>query len=352
VLLKTVMVVGSERSHPAGRRSVPRITALENVANRPIIHHVFDGLSEVSTDGVIIVGVAEDLGAVEASLRHYRHLLTGVEYLACRAPSDVGTMLAHVAPIVGEAACIVHPADGLLDSSAATFASMCDTHDSDVTLVASAPSENVVTDGWDAPDDAGPAEEENDSNEPEIAILGPGILLGAARSGFLGQDNRSLSKLGRSLATCGATVDLKEVDGWHRYSGDGKELLELNRVTLDRIVPEVPGRLRNGNQIEGQVRIDPDAVVRSSVLVGPLVIGPGAIVSGSYIGPYTAIGAGARIEGSEIERSIVFPGANLLHVGTRLVSSLVGRDARVVREFALPRALRLWVGDGDEIALC
>jgi hypothetical protein len=42
----------------------------------------------------------------------------------------------------------------------------------------------------------------------------------------------------------------------------------------------------------------------------------------------------------------------VMHVGGRLVSSLVGRDARVFRDFSLPRALRLWVGDGDEIALC
>lgn len=40
------------------------------------------------------------------------------------------------------------------------------------------------------------------------------------------------------------------------------------------------------------------------------------------------------------------------HVGGRLVASVVGRDARVFRDFSLPRALRLRVGDGTEAALC
>jgi len=36
----------------------------------------------------------------------------------------------------------------------------------------------------------------------------------------------------------------------------------------------------------------------------------------------------------------------------RIVASVVGRDARVFRDFSLPRAMRLRVGDGTEVALC
>ncbi len=64
----------------------------------------------------------------------------------------------------------------------------------------------------------------------------------------------------------------------------------------------------------------------------------------------------ARVRGSrapgKIERSIISPGASVLNVGSRLTSSLVGRGTRVFRDFSLPRAVRLWVGEGDEVALC
>ena len=92
--------------------------------------------------------------------------------------------------------------------------------------------------------------------------------------------------------------------------------------------------------------------MQSSVIVGPAIVGPGALVRDSYIGPYTSIGAGVHIEGAEIERSIIMPRASITHIGGRLVGSVVGCDARVFRDFSLPRALRLNVGDGGEVALC
>ena len=98
--------------------------------------------------------------------------------------------------------------------------------------------------------------------------------------------------------------------------------------------------------------IHEQAIVRSSVIVGPTVIGPGARIADAYIGPYTSVGPGAQIEGAEIERSIISAGASIMHIGGRIVSSVVGRDARVFRDFSLPRALRLRVGDGTEVALC
>jgi hypothetical protein len=40
-----------------------------------------------------------------------------------------------------------------------------------------------------------------------------------------------------------------------------------------------------------------------------------------------------------------------MHVGGRIEASTVGRSARIFRDFALPRAMRLHVGDGVELAL-
>jgi glucose-1-phosphate thymidylyltransferase len=81
------------------------------------------------------------------------------------------------------------------------------------------------------------------------------------------------------------------------------------------------------------------------------VIGPHAQIADAYIGPYTSIGEGARVEGAEIERSIVASRASIMHVGGRPVASVLGRQARVFRDFSLHRALRLRVGDGTEVAL-
>jgi glucose-1-phosphate thymidylyltransferase len=78
----------------------------------------------------------------------------------------------------------------------------------------------------------------------------------------------------------------------------------------------------------------------------------GAQVIDSYIGPHTSIGERVHVEGAEIERSIVLSGASIQYVGGRVVASVVGRNARVFRDFSVPRAIRLQVGDGDQVALC
>jgi len=101
-----------------------------------------------------------------------------------------------------------------------------------------------------------------------------------------------------------------------------------------------------------EVAICLNLALGASVIVGPTVIGPGARIADAYIGPYTSIGSDVRIEGAEVERSIILPGASIMHIGGRLVGSVVGRDARVFRDFSLPRALRLNVGDGGEVSLC
>jgi glucose-1-phosphate thymidylyltransferase len=158
--------------------------------------------------------------------------------------------------------------------------------------------------------------------------------------------------LAKQLSDEGEQVQVSVADGWRSYRGDPQELLELNRLALDLLAPQVRPASDQRNQIEGRVQIDRTASVTDSVIVGPVVIGEGAEVTNAYLGPYTSVGAGARIEGAEIERSIISPSACVMHVGARLMSSLVGRGAHVFRDFSLPRAMRLRVGDGDEVAVC
>jgi glucose-1-phosphate thymidylyltransferase len=184
-----------------------------------------------------------------------------------------------------------------------------------------------------------------------VGVFSPGLLQTVSED-ELADDSPDLTPLGRRLAAAGVRVQLQAVEAWREYAGNPDDLLELNRFALEGLVSHVRSSLRTTNRIEGRVAIDRSASVESSVIVGPAVIGPDAHVSNAYIGPYTSIGTAARIEGAEIERSIVAPHACVLHVGGRLESSVIGRGARVTREFSVPRALRLRVGDGDEVALC
>ncbi len=352
VQLAAVLTVESAQCDGDRRHGAPRLTALEHVANRPIVHHVLDGLREAGVDRVIVAGQADALIDVRASVREHERRFEDVGYALCRDGMDFQATVDVVAPLVGDASCLFHPADGLIDGPLGRRVSRpddpFDAESADLVLFVP----NRVQVGARAIGRALgtlPRELPPDERLAEVALFGPGALA-RARDSMSGWSD--LASAGARMAARGATVHVQEVGGWRRYRGGGHDLLELNRFALDRLVGRVGGPTDGGNRFEGRVEVDPTALVRDSVIIGPTVIGADATVSQSYIGPYTSVGRGARIEGAEIERSIVAAGASVTHVGVRLVSSLVGRDARIFRDFGLPRALRLWLGDGDEVALC
>ena len=54
--LKAVVIVESAQSQHEGDRVTPWLTALEHVANRPIVHHVLDDLMQANVDRVMVAG--------------------------------------------------------------------------------------------------------------------------------------------------------------------------------------------------------------------------------------------------------------------------------------------------------
>jgi glucose-1-phosphate thymidylyltransferase len=320
-----------------------QIPALEPVANRPIVQHVLDSMRNAGVEDVVVAGSADVLIDVRACLANYRSGPMRLDYAVSGADCDVLGSLRAAAPLVGAAPCIVHVADGLLDEPLASYAQALGEQSLDLILLfPSRPSGEPETAAPTEPSllcDAG------------VGVFGPGAFRHALQSKSQ-HPNWGLGELAQRLSGDGRHVEVRMADGWRRYRGNPKDLLDINRVALDLLAPHL--RPSNGaqNRFEGRVQIDPTAIVTTSVIVGPVVIGEGAEITNAYVGPYTSIGAGAVIEGVEIERSIISPGARVMHVGARVVSSLVGRGAHVFRDFSLPRAMRLQVAEGDEVALC
>lgn len=332
--------------------------ALAHVANRPIAHHVLDMLEGAGVEEVVVASSANRAREIRECLAAREPPeLAVVRYVEQRAPVDLAGALRLAAPLIGGAPCIVHVASGLLGDPLAPLLEAVRGDSPDVVMVVH----------------QGPAPEGHLSAatqemlhvaelDPQRAALGiagvcsfgPGALSSVATADWQTGSDVDLTLVAERVTAAGGSFIVRFADAWRSYKGNPIDLLELNRIALDQLeaAPCRPTNNGNCNRIEGRVRIHDQATVRASVIVGPAVIGPGAHVADSYIGPYTSIGAGARVEGTEIERSIISAGASVMHVGGRLVASVVGRDARIFRDFSLPRALRVRVGDGTEVALC
>jgi glucose-1-phosphate thymidylyltransferase len=337
---------GSDRK---GRTCGDQVPALARVANRPIAHHVLDAMAAAGVQEVVAVGTADVLLDVRRCLSQYQRPSLRMEYAISGDGSGPGEALRAAAPLVGAAPCIVHAGDGLLDQSLDRYVDLVQQRSVDLVLLCPSPTRDRVK-GFSVHDGLAPTIPSM-LCEAGIGMFGPGAFRQACQTGAEANSS-GLGTLAHRLSGDGRQVEVQIAEGWRQYRGNPHDLLEVNRLALDLLGPQLCRTHGEQNRIEGRVQIDPTASVRRSVIVGPVVVGAGAEISNAYLGPYTSIGPQARIEGAEIERSIISAGARVMHVGDRLVSSLVGPAAHVFRDFSLPRAMRLRVGEGDEVALC
>lgn len=345
------LVVVEDRIPSRSLQERTRVPALEHVANRPIVEHALDALQQAGIEQVLVASSVARANDLRDRIESREGL--EVRQLNQEAPLDVAAGIRMAAPFIGDEPCIVHRATGLLDEPLTRFLARVSNTPDALVIVHQAPSPDEHLSA--ATQDMLHLAEFNADHAFAMAgvwLFGPGALPVVASSPWPSGSDVDLTRLGRHIGAAGGALHVELADTWAQYRGDPLELLELNRIVLDRLDGGPRRPANNGNRIEGRVRIHEAASVRASVIVGPAVIGPGAWIADSYIGPYTSIGERACVEGAEVERSIISAGASVKHVGGRLVASVVGRDARVFRDFSLPRALRLRVGEGTEVALC
>ncbi|PYM14244.1 MAG: glucose-1-phosphate thymidylyltransferase [Candidatus Rokuibacteriota bacterium] len=148
----------------------------------------------------------------------------------------------------------------------------------------------------------------------------------------------------------GRTVRPYVISGWWKDTGKLEDMLEANRIILDTFQRRVDGVVQNA-EIVGKVVIEPGAKIVDSTIRGPAIIGRGATIEQAYIGPFTSIGDGVVIRGSEIEHSIVLEGSSVCDVGSRIESSLIGRNVTIYRSGTRPKSYKLMIGDRSDVGL-
>jgi glucose-1-phosphate thymidylyltransferase len=350
---KGVVVVPSGAQCERTREGPP---GTQRIANRPIISHVVDALRDVGALDLAIVAGSAVLDEVRAAVAcdiDGGRTWSDVTFLPYGGSGDPPDALAAAASFVGGDACIVHWADGLVGQPLAPFTELFEANDPDLLLLVHSSGDTSDRLGPDVQRLLGLAELNGARNRLGLAgicVLGPGVMEKANAEPTDARPCLDVVALAHRLASTGGRLHVGQVRTWRRYGGNPAELLELNRLVLDQLTLQTEHR--NGdNRVEGRVDIHPTAQVSGSVIVGPCIIGAGACVTSSYIGPYTSIGVNARIEGAEIERSIILDEARVMYVSGRIEASTVGRRASIFRDFGLPRAMRLHVGEDVEVAL-
>lgn len=331
-----------------------RATSLQRVANRPIICHVIDALADAGVLDVAVVAPNDVTDEIALCIERDGSTRVRITHLTHDPRDAHNTALAQISEFVGDAASILHRADGLLGQSLQPFLSLF-AQRGEVALLLLAhsatphlrllPTARLPGAATRVSTEASP------SDTAAVCLLSAGALSHLPADSSMSQP-LDFAAIAHQLAQAAGHALQLPARRWRHFSGDVLDLLALNRTLLDALQSDAPAHAQHDNRFEGQIAIAPTATVKSSVIVGPVVIGADAYISDSYIGPHTAIAERVRIEGAEVERSIVLADASVLNVGGRLVASILGCHARIFRDFSVPRALRLHVSDGDEVALC
>ena len=295
---------------------------LAPIANRPVLFHHLDALQSAGvteaaivtdrTTGTSIRGAVGDGSDWGLELTHLEHPGTS-NVLASSS----------VARFVGSGPVVVQHGDILIRERLSALGDDFAEHELDALVFCPGAQAAHGTAGW---------------------ILGPHV------HERLRDDAAALDEMLQQLRHAGARVGVREVDACMPCRGGADELLEANRRMLEQLAPGNHGERVFDSELQGPVALHPSAEVRASVVRGPVAIGPGARISNAYVGPYTSIGAGVELDCVEIEHSIVLEGAQVRYLEARVEGSVIGPGARVSRDFRMPRALRLSVGEGSHVS--
>src|ERR1700742_2988543 len=88
------------------------------------------------------------------------------------------------------------------------------------------------------------------------------------------------------LVDQGNRVEPHIVQGWWKDTGRLDDMLEANRLILDRMESRIDGELDDASAVEGRVVIEEGAKLIRATVRGPAIIGAGATLTDCYIGPY------------------------------------------------------------------
>jgi glucose-1-phosphate thymidylyltransferase len=322
-----------------------------SLANRPLLRHALEWLAAGGIRGVVVIvpeAMADDARLAAEPTRQD----IAVEWLEQVPGEELAETLTAVAGFLEREPFVLHLADSLAKEDLRRLIADASVGDLDALLLvheeAPAQSDGVI-DLWARFEHGKRRVPLRRGVSAGVAVVGACAV--DAVSALERLDGGGFERLANKLLELGGVVRTCRVHDWWRLKGGAAALLQGNRFALDQLRPDFDSARVVNSDIQGAVVADPTARIESSIVRGPAIVGAGAHVREAYVGPYTSIGAGVVIEGAEIEHSVILAGASITHLGGRLEASLVGCNAKIFRDFRLPRAVRVLVGEGANISL-
>jgi glucose-1-phosphate thymidylyltransferase len=337
-------------THTSAKQLVP-------VANKPVL---FYGIEAMAAAGISEVGIiiAPETGAeIRGAAGDGSRFGVSIEYIEQAAPLGLAHAVLTAEPFLGDSPFVMYLGDNLLRDGITRLVD---------TFRAERPEALILLTPVPDPEHYGVAELDGENRvaqlvekppEPKtnLALVGvymfnPTIFEAARSIEPSGRGELEITDAIQALVDRGLRVDPHIVHGWWKDTGQVQDMLEANRLILDDLGERIDGELVD-SRVEGRVVIEEGARLERATVRGPAIIGRGTQIRDAYIGPYTAVGDGVTIERAELEHSIVLSGSEISDLEYRIEASLIGKNVRIRRGPALPRAYRFVVGDNADVQI-
>jgi glucose-1-phosphate thymidylyltransferase len=336
-------------THTSAKQLVP-------VANRPVLFYGIDALVEAGIQEIGIVIAPETGDEIRAAVGDGSQFGAAVTYIPQSAPLGLAHAVLTAEEFIGGSPFVMYLGDNLLRNGITDLVEAFRSSSPDALILLTS-----VPDPWNY----GVAElngsdvvrlvEKPKDPPSDLALVGvymfTGSIFDAARAiDPSGRGELEITDAIQHLIDGRQRVESHRVAGWWKDTGQLADMLEANRLVLEDGVRRIDGELID-SKVEGRVVIEAGARLERAVVRGPAIVGAGARVTDAYVGPYTSLGEGVTVERCEIEHSILLAGASVEGLDTRLEASLLGRNVKLRRGDAVPKTLRMIVGDNSEITI-
>jgi glucose-1-phosphate thymidylyltransferase len=336
-------------THTSAKQLVP-------VANKPVL---FYGIEAMAAAGIVDVGIiiAPETGdEIRAAVGDGSRFGVAITYIEQAEPLGLAHASLTAEPYLDGEPFVMYLGDNLLQGGITELVT---------SFRAGAPDALILLTPVEDPQNYGVAELEGDrvvrlvekppNPATDLALVGvymftAGIHDAARAIAPSDRGELEITDAIQYLVDAGRRVEPHIVRGWWKDTGRLEDMLEANRLVLDRIEPRVEGELIDA-QCDGRVVVEAGARLERTTVRGPAIIGAGARITDAYIGPYTSIGEGCVISAAEVEHSILLEGSQVMNLEGRMESSLLGRNVKIARGVRQPRAYRFMVGDNSEIGI-
>ena len=336
-------------THTSAKQLVP-------VANKPVLFYGIEALVEAGVTEIGIVIAPETGDEIREAAGDGSDFGASITYILQDKPAGLAHAVLTAEEFLGGSPFVMYLGDNLLRDGITDLAEQfrAESPDAMILLTSVPDPENYgvaeLTDGRVAKLVEKPKQPETDLALVGVYMFTAAIFDAARAIEPSWRGELEITDAIQMLVDRGMRVDPHIVHGWWKDTGQVQDMLEANQLILDDLTESVEGELVD-SRVEGRVVIAEGARLERATVRGPAIVGRGSRITDAYIGPYTAIGDDVTITRAELEHSIVLSGSSISDLEYRIEASLIGKNVRIGRGPALPKAYRFVVGDNADVQI-